>query len=193
MLAFPPVAALFAFNERKKTMTNQELQQTFNSRAKGLSGFIYMKTNGDEDMRQEAQEAMWRGLQKDAFATDAYLRTRMKWRTRDVWKKGKSIDTHPVSRAQAKVCLLNDTDEEDAVMSECIRDSHLPLDEQVINKVDSERFLNTLDMTERVIVLNKLKGMTDKKVIKDLEMTPERYEYVRDAIRPKIENYFTSR
>lgn len=133
------------------------------------------------------------GLQKDAFATDAYLRTRMKWRTRDVWKKGKSIDTHPVSRAQARVCLLNDADAEDEVMSECIRDSHLPLDEQVINKIDSERFLNTLDMTERVIVLSKLKGMTDKKVIKDLGMTPERYEYVRDAIRPKIEDYFTSK
>jgi hypothetical protein len=118
----------------------------------------------------------------------------MKWRTRDVWKKGRSIDTHPVSRAQAKVCLLNDnTDEEDAVMSECIRDSHLPLDEQVINKIDSERFLNTLDMTERAIVLFKLQGMTDKTVVKELGMTYERYEYVRDALRPKIEDYFTSK
>ena len=174
-------------------MTNQELQQTFNSRAKGLSGFIYMKTNGDEDMRQEAKMAMWRGLQKDAFATDAYLRTRMKWRTRDVWRKGNSIDTHRVSRTQAKICLLNDADEEDEVMSECIRDSHLPLDEQVINKIDSERFLNTLDMTERAIVLYKLKGMTDKTVVKELGMTYERYECVRDALRPKIEQYFTSK
>jgi hypothetical protein len=174
-------------------MTNQELQQTFNSRAKGLSGFIYMKTNGDEDLSQEAKEAMWRGLQKDAFATDAYLRTRMRWRTRDVWKKGISIDTHRVSRIQAKVCLLNEADEEDAVMNECIRDSHLPLDEIVINKIDSERFLNTLDMTERSIVLYKLQGMTDKTVVKELGMTYERYEYVRDALRPKIEQYFTSK
>ena len=174
-------------------MTNQELHQIYKSRAKGLSGFIYMKTNGDLDMRQEAEEAMWRGLQKDAFATDAYLRTRMKWRTRDVWKKGKSIDTHPVSRAQARVCLLNDTDEEDAVMNECIRDSQLPLDEQIINKVDSERFLNTLNMTERAIVLYKLQGLTDKMVVKELGMTYERYEFVRDALRPKIEDYFTSK
>ena len=175
-------------------MTNQELQQTFNSRAKGLSGFIYMKTNGDEDMRQEAKMAMWRGLQKDAFATDAYLRTRMRWRTRDVWRNGKSIDTHPVSRAQAKVCLLNDnTDEEDAVMNECIRDSHLPLDEQVINKIDSERFLNSLDMTERAIVLYKLEGKTDKTVVKELGMTYERFECVRNALKPKIEDYFTSK
>jgi hypothetical protein len=173
-------------------MTNQELHQIYKSRVKGLSGFIYMKTNGDLDMRQEAEEAMWRGLQKDAFATDAYLRTRMKWRTRDVWKKGRSIDTHPESRTQAKACLL-DTDEEDVVMNECIRDSHLPLDEQVINKIDSERFLNTLDMTEKAIVLYKLKGMTDKTVVKELGMTPERYECVRNSIRPKIEDYFTSK
>lgn len=173
-------------------MTNQELQQTFNSRAKGLSGFIYYQTNGDQDMCQEAQEAMWRGLQKDAFATDAYLRTRIKWRARDIYKKGTSIDTHPVSRVQAKV-LLNETETEDAVMNECIRDSHLPLDEQVINKIDCERFLNTLDMTERSIVLYKLEGKTDKMVVKELGMTYERYEYIRDALRPKIEDYFTSK
>jgi DNA-directed RNA polymerase specialized sigma24 family protein len=174
-------------------MTNQELQQTFVSRAKGLSGFIYIKTNGDEDLKQESLEAMWRGLQKDAFATDAYLRTRMRWRTRDVWRKGTSIDTNPVSRAQARVCLLNEADDEDEVMAECIRDSHLPLDEQVINKIDSERFLNTLDMTERAIVLYKLKGMTDKTVVKELGITYERYECVRAALRPKIEDYFTSK
>ena len=173
-------------------MTNQELQQTFNSRAKELSGFIYYQTYGDQDMRQEAQEAMWRGLQKDAFATDGYLRTRIKWRTRDVWKKGTSIDTHPVSRVQAKV-LLNDTDTEDAVMNECIRDSHLPIDEQVINKVMTERFIDTLNMTERAIVLYKLEGKTDKMVVKELGMTYERYECVRDALRPKIEDYFTSK
>ena len=74
-----------------------------------------------------------------------------------------------------------------------MRDRQFPLDEQVINKVDSERFLNILDMTERAIVLNKLKGMTDKEVIKDLGMTPERYGYIKDALRPKIEDYFTSK
>jgi DNA-directed RNA polymerase specialized sigma24 family protein len=189
---FTAGTALFAFGGKERPMTLQELHQTFVSRAKGLAGFIYLKTNGDEDLKQESLEAMWRGLQKDSSATDAYLRTRMRWRTRDVWKKGSSIDTHPVSRAQARVCLLNDSDAEDEVMTECIRDRHFPLDEQVINKVDSERFLNTLDMTERAIVLNKLKGMTDKEVIKDLGMTRERYGYVRDAIRPKIEDYFTS-
>ena len=137
-------------------MTLQELHQTFENRARELDGFIYLNTNGDEDLKQESLEAMWRGLQKDSSATDAYLRTRMRWRARDVWKLGRSIDTHPVSRAQARICLLNDGDAEDEVLAECIRDNHFPLDEQVINKVDCERFLNTLDMTERAIVLRKL-------------------------------------
>lgn len=178
--------------ERKSTMTIQELHQTFENRVKDLNGFIYLKTNGDEDMRQEALEAMWRGLQKDPLATDAYLRTRMRWRTRDVWKLGKSIDTHPESRKQARLCLLNDGDAEDEVMAECMRDKRLPLDEQVINKIDSERFLNTLDLAERAIVMSKLKGLMDKEVMKRLGMTQQRYQRVKAAIRPKIEDFFTS-
>ena len=38
-------------------MTRQELQQTFESRAQDLKGFIYWRANGNEDM---VQEASWR-------------------------------------------------------------------------------------------------------------------------------------
>ena len=174
-------------------MTHQELQQTFESRAQDLKGFIYWRANGNEDMVQEAMEAVWRGLQKDPYATDAYLRTRIQWRTRDVWKRGRSLDTHPVSRVKARLCVLNDRDAEDKVIAECIRDSHFPLDEQVINKIDSDRFMNTLDTTEKTIVLNKLKGINDIEVAKDLGMSLHRYGYLRDAIRAKIEDYFNSK
>ena len=125
-------------------MTVQELKQTFESRFQDLKGFIYWQTNRNEDMVQEAMEAIWGGLQKDPYATNAYLRTRIRWRTRDVWKRGRSIDTHPVSGVKASFCILNDRDAEDKVIAECIRDNHFPLDEQVINKIDSEHFMNTL-------------------------------------------------
>ena len=174
-------------------MTLQELQQTFESRAQDLKGLIYWQTNGNEDMVQEAMEAVWSGLQKDPFATNAYLRTRIRWRTRDVWKRGRSLDTHPVSRVQARFCALNDWDAEDKVIALCIHDSHLPLDEQVINKIDSDHFLDTLDLTEKTIVLNKLKGINDREVAKDLGMSLHRYGYLRDAIRAKIEDYFNSK
>ena len=174
-------------------MTLQELKQTFEGRAQDLKGFIYWRANGNEDMVQEAMEAVWSGLQKDPYATDAYLRTRIRWRTRDIWKRGRSLDTHPVSRVQARRCILNDRADEDKVIAECIRDSHFPLDEQVINKVDSDRFLDTLDLTEKTIVLNKLKGINDIEVAKDLGMSLHRYGYLRDAIRVKIEDYFTSK
>jgi len=180
------------FGRKENPMTLQELQQTFERRAQDLKGFIYWKTSGNKDMAQEAMEAVWGGLQKDPHATDAYLRTRIRWRTRDVWKRGRSLDTHPASRVQASFCM-NDRDAEDKVIAECIRDSHFPLDEQVINKVDSERFMNTLDMTERTIVLNKLKGINDSEVAKDLGMSLHRYGYIRDAIRVKIEDYFASK
>jgi DNA-directed RNA polymerase specialized sigma24 family protein len=173
-------------------MTLQELHQTFETRARELDGFIYLKTNGDEDLKQEALEAMWRGLQRDTLATDAYLRTRVRWRTRDVWKLGRSIDTHRTSRKQARICLLNDGDAEDEVLAECIRDNHFPLDEQVINKIDCERFLNTLDMTERAIVLRKLEGVRDEEARKELGLPHKRYRRAKKAIRTKIEDYFTT-
>lgn len=174
-------------------MTVQELKQTFESRFHDLKDFIYWQTNRNEDMVQEAMEAIWGGLQKDPYATNAYLRIRIRWRTRDVWKRGRSIDTHPVSRVKASFCILNDRDAEDKVIAECIRDNHFPLDEQVINKIDSEHFMNTLNTTEKAIVLNKLKGINDSEVAKDLGMSLHRYGYLRDAIRVKIEDYFTSK
>jgi hypothetical protein len=173
-------------------MDIRELQQTYEHRVNGFKGFIHWDTNGNEDMRQEAHEAIWRGLLKDPLATDAYLRTRIRWRTRDVSKLGKSIDTHKESRKQAKLCRLNDGDAEDEVMTECMRDKFLPLDEQVINKIDSERFLDTLDMTERAIVLDKLKGLLDRDVMKELGMSQERYGCVKAGLKPKIEAYYTS-
>jgi len=171
-------------------MNIRELQQSYESRIKDVRGYIYKQTKTDEDLRQEACMATWRGLMKDPVATDGYLMNRIKWRTRDVWKQGRSIDTHPESRREARVCLLNDGDAEDEVIAECMRDKYLPLDEQVIAKVDSERFLQSLDYNEMEIVKYKLKGLVDRDIILELGITRKHYRRVKRGIRPKIKEFF---
>jgi len=155
-----------------------------------MRGFIFKQVKTDEDLRQEACMAMWRGLMKDPLATNGYLRTRIRWRTRDVWKQGRSIDTYPESRRKARVCLLNDGDAEDEVIAECMRDKYLPLDEQVIAKVDSKRFLQSLDYNEREIVKYKIKGVFDRDIIKKLRISAKRFYKIKSGIRSKIKEFF---
>ena len=171
-------------------MSIRELQQSYESRIKGMRGFIYKQTKTDEDLRQEACMAMWRGLIKDPGATDGFIMNRIQWRIRDVWKQGRSIDTHPESRRKAKVCLLNDGDAEDEVIAECMRDKYLPLDEQVIAKIDTERFLQSLDYNEMQIVKYKLKGLVDRDIYPELGITRKHYRRVKRGIRPKTKKFF---
>ncbi len=51
-------------------MNIRELQQSFESRIKGMRGFIYKQARENQDLRQEACLAMWRGLLKNPGATD---------------------------------------------------------------------------------------------------------------------------
>ncbi len=171
-------------------MTYQETSQAFEDRAKELDGFICWKTNGDEDLHQEALIAVWRGLQIDPQATDAFLRTRIRWKVRDVWKRGSSIDTHRETRNEPRYGVLKDTDVEDEIVAQCMRDGRLQLDEQVIDKVDTERFLDTLDSTEKTIVARKLCGHLDKEIGRDLDLSPARLSRIKAALRPKIEDFF---
>ena len=43
-------------------MNIRELQQTYESRIKDVRGYIYKQTRDNEDLRQEACMATWRGL-----------------------------------------------------------------------------------------------------------------------------------
>jgi hypothetical protein len=81
-----------------------------------------------------------------------------------VWKRGSSIDTHREARKEPRFGALKDTDVEDEIVTECMRDTRLPLDQQVIDKVDTERFLDTLDSTEKAIVVRKVYGYLDREI-----------------------------
>jgi len=173
-------------------MNIRELQQSYESRIKDIRGFIYKQTRENEDLRQEACMAMWRGLLKDPGSTNGYLMSRIRWRLMDVWKNGTSVDKPHKTREDITILRFYPQDFENEIYAEYLADSHLPLDEQVIAKVDSERFLRFLDYNESEIVKYKLKGLADRDIILELGITREHYRSVKRGIRPKIKEFFSA-
>ena len=173
-------------------MNIRELQQSYESRIKDMRGFIYKQTRENEDLRQEACIAMWRGLLKDPCATDGFLMNRIRWRVRDVWRNGTSVDKPHTTREDITILRFYPQDFENEIYAEYLAGNRLLVDEQVIAKVDSERFLNSLDYNEREIVKYKLKGLADGDIIFELGITREHYRRVKRGIRPKIKEFFSA-
>ncbi len=173
-------------------MNIRELQQAYENRIKDVRGYIYKQAMDDEDLRQEAHMATWRGLMKDPAATNGYLMNRIKWRLMDVWKNGTSVDKPNKKWEGVKILRLDPQGFENEICAEYLADNRLALDEQVINKIDTERFFQSLDYIEQKIVLYKLEGWFDKDIIKELPISRERYKRIKRELRPKIVEYFTA-
>jgi DNA-directed RNA polymerase specialized sigma24 family protein len=173
-------------------MNIRELQQSYESRIKGMRGFIYKQTRENDDLRQEACMAMWRGLLKDPDATDGFIMNRIRWRLMDVWKNGTSVDKFHKTREDITILRFYPQDFENEIFVEFFENNKQPPDEQVIAKIDTERFFQTLDYNEREIVKYKLKGVFDRDIILELGITREHYRRVKRGIRPKIIEYFTA-
>lgn len=155
-----------------------------------MRGFIFKQTRENQDLRQEACMAMWRGLLKDPDATDGFIMNRIRWRLMDVWKNGTSVDKFHKTREDITILRFYPQDFENEIYAEYLSDNRAPLDEQVIAKVDSERFLQFLDYNEREIVKYKIKGLDDGDIILELGITREHYRRVKRGIRPKIKEFF---
>jgi len=173
-------------------MNIRELQQSYENRIKDIKGFIYKQTRENEDLRQEACMAMWRGLRKDPGATDGYIMNRIRWRLMDVWKNGTSVDKPHKTREDITMLRFYPQDFENEIFVEFFENNKQPLDEQVINKIDTERFFQSLDDMEWKIVIYKLKGVFDRDIIKKLHISSERYYRLKRDLRPKIVEYFTA-
>jgi len=174
----------------EQPMKIQQLQQSYKSRIKDIRGFIYNQTRENEDLRQEAYFAVWRALNKDSSATNGFLMTSIRWRIREVWRNGTSVDKPNKKRKDIKILRFYPQDFENEIYAEYLADNYLPLDEQVIAKIDSERFLSFLDYHEREIVKYKLKGLVDRDIIQKLGITRQHYRRVKRGIRPKIIDFF---
>ena len=170
----------------------QKLHETFQDKIKNIGPFIYFKTKKNDDLRQEALLATWTGLLKDPNATDSFLRTRIRWRVRELFKNSASISTLYRTRDDIELIYSNLPDFDDNICFEYLVDNHLPLDEQVIAKVDTERFLQSLDSTERKIVQYLLEGMPNYEVVRKLRMSSERYYKIKRGLRAKVIAHFSA-
>ena len=171
-------------------MNIRELQQSYENRIKDFKGFIYKQTNDNDDLRQEAHLEVWRGLLKDPDATDGFLMNRIRWRMRDVWKSSSSVDKPHKKRADVKILRFYPQDFENEIFVEFFENHKEPLDEQVITKIDMERFFQSLDDIEQKIVVYKMEGRYDRDIVCELKMPFKSYLRVKRAIRPKIKEFF---
>ena len=171
-------------------MDIKELQKSYESRIKGMRGFIFKQTRENEDLHQEACLAMWRGMQIDPEAKDGFLINRIRWRVRDVWKTSPSVDKPHKSRDDITILRFYPQDFENEIFVEFFENHKQLLDEQVIAKIDTERFLQSLDDMEQKIVLYKMEGRSDRDVSCELNLPFKRYCRMKRGIRPKIKEFF---
>jgi DNA-directed RNA polymerase specialized sigma24 family protein len=170
----------------------QRLQKTFQDKHNTIKRFIFFKTGTNEDLRQESFLSTWTGLLKDTDATDGFLRTRIKWRVHEVYKNSASINTLYREREDITLFPVDSPDTQDEICFEYLTNNPQPLDDQVIAKVDTERFLKSLDANERKIVRYRLEGMTHPDVIRKLRVSRERYNKIKLGLRPKIIAHFSA-
>ena len=170
----------------------QQLQETYQDKLNTIKRFIYFKTRTNDDLRQEAMLAIWTGLLKDPNATDGYLRTRIRWQIRGVHRHSFGIDTMYRKRDDIEFIHSNHSDIDDDLCLAYVVNRYQPLDEQVIDKVDTERFLNSLDANEQDIVRYKLEGMRDDEVRHELHVSYKRYYEIKRGLRPKIAEHFSA-
>jgi hypothetical protein len=110
----------------------------------------------------------------------------------DVWKHSVSVDKPYKKREGVKMLRFHPQDIENEFYAEYLASNGLALDEQVIAKIDSERFLHSLDYNEREIVKYKLKGLADGDIVLELGITRKHYRKVKRDLKPKIVEYFTA-
>ncbi len=170
----------------------RELQETFGDKMKALKRFTYYKAGKNDDLQQEALLATWTGLLKDPNATDSYLRTRIKWQIRGVHRHSFGIDTMYRRRDDIEFIHSNHAGIDDNLSLEYVVNRYQPLDDQVIDKVDTERFLNSLDANEQSLVQYKLEGMNNRDAIRELHVSYERYYDIKGGLRRKIAEHFSA-
>jgi hypothetical protein len=170
----------------------KELQETFGEKMKVLGRFTYYRAGKNEDLRQESLLAIWTGLLKDPNATDGYLKTRIRWQIRGIHRHSFGIDTMYRKRDDIEFIRSNHSDIDDDLCLAYVVNRSLPLDDQIINKIDTEKFLNSLDYNEHQIVQYKLEGMRDRDIIRELHMSYERFYEIKGGLRPKIAEHFSA-
>lgn len=170
-------------------------QQAFDTKVEQkiseMMPYLIKTANGDEDLVQEGAIGIWQSMQKKPEASDKYYANKAKWNIQSVARGvGKSVDTPKWYKRKKPISIVH----YDAELSQAVlaNRKHLPLDEYVINKLDFERFINTLYSTEAEYVRCKIvEELPDSAVSTRLGISVEKIRFLKKILRGKIEAFFT--
>jgi hypothetical protein len=120
---------------------------------------------------------------------NSFLRNDARSRMRSFRQRGKPLDN---GKKREFVVYRYDNDDKnyENLFAEIFRNRRSPLDHQVLEKMDFEKFLNSLSAAERIIVRCKLEGWFDLKVKKKLRVCWSNYYALKRGIRPKIFEFY---
>ncbi len=169
-------------------MTNRELNRLYEERMNHLAPYI--RTIPDEDLAQEARIGIYEALKEYPHANDFYLRQRAKWHIGTSLRKGKSVDNGFWKRDQIEILHYDPSYADDMFLFIFKNRTTIPLDQLVIDKIGSERFLAQLTEMERKIVRHKLEGCSDKKIKSKLKISDRQFGTAREEILFKIKLAF---
>lgn len=159
--------------------------------------FLVKTASGDEDLIQEGSIGIWQSMIENPDASDRYYANKAKWGILNrVNGVGKSIDIPKRYKRKYPIAIVHYDaipDNSDAELSQAILTDRrrVPLDEYVIQKMDFERFKNSLSLTEAEYVrLKMVEGLLDKEASDILDMTQYNIQTLKKKLRDKIEDYY---
>ena len=163
-----------------------------------LMPYLVKTAGGDEDLIQEGAIGIWESMKVCPYAANKYHTTKAKWSIINVSRGvGRSVDIPKRYERKFPITLVHYDaipDNADADLAQAIltdRNS-LPLEEMVIQKMDFERFINTLTTTEeRYVRFKMVEELPDRTAAAALSMSVEKLHTMKRTLRGKIQNHFT--
>ena len=169
----------------------------FEEKLEELKPYLVMTSGGDEDLYQEGAIGVYESMCEAPEAYNTYYKNKARWKiltkARGV---GKSVDIKKSYNRKNPIQLIHYDaipENADAELSNAILGDRkcLPLDEYVLNKVDFDRFIDSLSSPEADYVrLKMVEDLYDWEVADWMDMPVTKVKTMKKSLRAKIEDYF---
>lgn len=179
------------------TQAQTAFDAKFEEKLNELTPYLVMTSGGDEDLFQEGAIGVYESMCKVPEAYNTYYKNKARWKilmkARGV---GKSVDIPKSYNRKNPIQMIHYDampDTADAELSQAILGDRkrLPLDEYVLNKVNFDRFTDTLSSQEADYVrLKMVEDLYDWEVAEWMDMPVPKVKAVKKSLRGKIEDYF---
>jgi len=173
-------------------MNLQALHNAYNQRFNDIEHIISNEANGNDDLKQEGLIGAYHAIVKDPQATDRFMLNKAKWSMLSFLRQGRSVDNGFYKRKNLKVIRYNQLPTDDGIFAAVSNGDKDPLDEQVIFRIDLQRFLGKLSRNEQSFIRYKIiDGLTDVGIKKRLGITYETIRAMKVNIRKQIQTSFS--